>query len=158
MGIRAFQSFQSFWRLLVEMSVAWHVGPRFLKNANYFILLCVSLFFLMYACEPFACLVPPEAKRGHQSIPPNSRTWSYRYLELQATKWILGTEARSSTGTDGALNHWAIFLNLHRWFCSFLANSLDHVLLLSEVKSLRRQMPDPVPSLFSPKRVNKRKK
>lgn len=59
---------QSFWRLLVEMSVAWHNGPRFLKKRC----LIISLFYV-YSCSScmLVSLCMPDAPRDQKraSVP-----------------------------------------------------------------------------------------
>lgn len=55
----------------------------------------------VYVCAPQTCLVPVEARRGHQVF------WNWVCNWLWTTMLVLGTKPRSSARVASVLNLWA---------------------------------------------------
>ena len=56
-----------------------------------------------YSCIPYVCLLPAEARRGHQIL------WNWSYRWLSAAMWVLGCLNLSSwKNAARTINYWAI--------------------------------------------------
>lgn len=74
----------------------------------------------------FMCMVPTEARRGHQVL----WNWSYSWLRAACGCWLLGTEPGSSGRVASAVTSWAPnccglvkSLDAHHWMKCFPAAS-----------------------------------